>query len=1293
MSDRDLLEELKKEIRREPYAVEFDNLDNLIGLFLNGCNLTTLPEIVGKMEHLTVLCLGVITSNDQGELGHHNKRLGRYDGTTLRSNFLKTIPHFLGELKNLRFLDISYNFITEIPQHLAQLQNLQSLDLSSNQLTEIPQHLAQLQNLQSLDLSYNQLTEIPQHLAQLQNLQSLDLNSNQLTEIPQHLAQLQNLQSLYLSSNQLTEIPQHLAQLQNLQSLDLRYNQLTEIPQHLAQLQNLQSLDLSYNELTEIPQYLAQLQNLQSLDLRNTRLTEIPQHLAQLQNLQSLDLSDNQLTEIPQHLAQLQNLQSLDLRYNQLTEIPQHLAQLQNLQSLDLRYNQLTEIPQHLAQLQNLQSLYLSYNQLTEIPQHLAQLQNLQSLYLSYNQLTEIPQHLAQLQNLQSLDLNSNQLTEIPQHLAQLQNLQSLYLSSNQLTEIPQHLAQLQNLQSLYLSYNQLTEIPQHLAQLQNLQSLDLSYNELTEIPQYLAQLQNLQSLDLRNTRLTEIPQHLAQLQNLQSLDLRYNQLTEIPQHLAQLQNLQSLDLSDNQLTEIPQHLAQLQNLQSLDLSDNQLTEIPQHLAQLQNLQSLDLRYNQLTEIPQHLAQLQNLQSLDLSYNQLTEIPQHLAQLQNLQSLYLNSNQLTEIPQHLAQLQNLQSLYLRYNLLTEIPQHLAQLQNLQSLDLRYNLLTEIPQHLAQLQNLQSLYLNDNPISEQLIESFGRSGFSGRNSLLTFFETLFRREAATPINELKLLLIGQGEVGKTSVVKRIIHDDFDPEECKTEGINIEQWPLPGSAQDGDDEVKLNVWDFGGQEIMHATHQFFLTRRAIYLLVVNARKEEDLRTHRYWLETVQSFGGDAPIIIVINKIDQHDFRLNEQALLEINPNIVEFVRFSCKTGQGREKLIEAINRVVNEKLEEARQPFPEKWINIKSYLEELKHAGADFIPFDDYLSRCAAEELNEQQAKQLIEFMHRLGVVISYHEDDRLMDTSIINPEWITTGVYTILNAQEMAESEGVLLRNNIGKLLDAKRYPSSRRRFIIEMMKKFELCYEFEEGDRFLIPDLFSKKEPAFGWDSSSALRFHYRYSFLPNSIISRFIVRQHSRIDRDLKWRNGVVLKDEENRAVIRSKQHENLLEIEIVGEKSRQFLEKIRFALHPLHESFKGMEVRAEVPIKDSKQAVDYKMLLEMEKAGAPTHWVPDIGPVDVLELLNGVSTPESRQFENDMSRMEWLELFGSHFNEQELRGVLFDLNIDFQDIPGESRIDRMRELVRLMERQGIHGNVLRHPEIQQRLKVWRKR
>ena len=95
----------------------------------------------------------------------------------------------------------------------------------------------------------------------------------------------------------------------------------------------------------------------------------------------------------------------------------------------------------------------------------------------------------------------------------------------------------------------------------------------------------------------------------------------------------------------------------------------------------------------------------------------------------------------------------------------------------------------------------------------------------------------PLNEVKLVLVGEGNVGKTSLVNRLLYDTFDPNSGMTEGIAIHRWKVTDQQESAaGSKIRVNVWDFGGQEIMHATHQFFLTKRALYVLVLDSRYSE-------------------------------------------------------------------------------------------------------------------------------------------------------------------------------------------------------------------------------------------------------------------------------------------------------------------------------------------------------------------------------------------------------------------------------------------------------------------------
>ncbi len=531
------------------------------------------------------------------------------------------------------------------------------------------------------------------------------------------------------------------------------------------------------------------------------------------------------------------------------------------------------------------------------------------------------------------------------------------------------------------------TSVGYQLNDQQQVIGLGLYQCNLSELPAEIVQLQNLQELYLRSNNLSELPAEIGQLQNLQELYLDSNNLSELPAEIVQLQNLQELDLRSNKLSELPAEIGQLQNLQYLNLRSNKLSELPAEIGQLQNLESLNLESNNLSELPAEIDQLQNLQYLNLSSNNLSELPAEIVQLENLESLNLESNNLSELPAEIGQLENLESLNLESNNLSELPAEIGQLQNLQELDLDSNNLSELPAGIGQIQDSCQLYISNNPLKTPPLEIAKK----GIPAIRDYFQSLEKEEEQFPLNEAKVLLVGQGGVGKTSLVNRLIHDIFHDDETKTDGINIDNWPITINKE----KIRLNVWDFGGQEIMHATHQFFLTKRSLYLLVLDARQGENESRAEYWLKLIQSIGGDSPIIVVINKIDEHGLEVNQRFLQEKYPTIKGFVKVSCKQDKGFKELKTKINHCVD-KLPHVHDILPKSWFDIKNTLEDLEK---DFIPYTDYQSLCEKHDVTEvSKQKTLIGFLHDLGIVLNFQSDKRLQDTNVLNPEWVTTGVY-------------------------------------------------------------------------------------------------------------------------------------------------------------------------------------------------------------------------------------------------------------------------------------------------------
>jgi internalin A len=216
------------------------------------------------------------------------------------------------------------------------------------------------------------------------------------------------------------------------------------------------------------------------------------------------------------------------------------------------------------------------------------------------------------------------------------------------------------------------------------------------------------------------------------------------------------------------------------------------------------------------------------------------------------------------------------------------------------------------------------------------------------------------------------------------------------------------------------------------------------------------------------------------------------------------------------------------------------------------------------------------------------------------------------VYKILNSHTLFQNKGVLTVSMLDEILNLPEYPHDKRLFIVDMMRKFELCYDID-SETFLVPDLLPKDEPFTGqWDD--ALAFQYHYGVLPSSIISRFIVRMNPFLYKTV-WRSGMILKNGGNTALVKADSEDRKIYIWVNGDQNtrRDFLSAIRTEFSALHKTIAKIEAIEKVPLPSHPQVapIDYEFLLRLERDNRPSFPVQagnDIIDVDVKELLDGV-------------------------------------------------------------------------------------
>jgi internalin A len=786
----------------------------------------------------------------------------------------------------------------------------------------------------------------------------------------------------------------------------------------------------------------------------------------------------------------------------------------------------------------------------------------------------------------EELDLSGMGLTELPPEIGQLGQLKRLILGrwdkgkwerfGNQLTTLPPELWKLQQLEKLSLSHNQINLIPAAISQLTNLQCLDLRDNQLSVIPGEISQLTNLQRLDLRFNQLSSIPELLERLTNLQYLYLSYNQISIIPDVIAKLTSLQALKLTDNQIIVIPDAIAKLVNLQYLSLSNNQISLIPDAIAQLVNLQTLYLGRNQISAIPESIAQLVNLQTLHLSRNQISAIPESIAQLVNLQVLALWGNQISVIPESIAQLVNLLTLGLDDNQISVIPAAIGQLHNLQGLGLSWNQISIIPDAILRLSKLEGFDLCFNPIgipSELLSSSEDRKLPEAKLILDYYFTTRDPNQTQT-LYESKLLLVGEGGAGKTSLANKILDPDYElkptTEDISTEGIDILDWEFIGT---NGQPYRIHIWDFGGQEIYHQTHQFFLTERACYLLVADDRRENT--DHYFWLQSIQLLGKNSPVHLIQNEKGDRTCNLNPNQLRGEFPNLRDTHRTNLNNNRGLSELQTALQQEL-ERLIPQGIPFPNKWLAVRYSLE---NDGRDYIDYAQYEDICRRHIItNRDEMLSLSRFLHDLGIVLHFQTDQILKHRLILKPNWGTTVVYKILDNDTVKTNLGQFSDTDLDNIWADPQYADMRHE-LLQLMKEFKVCYEIpRRPGQYIAPHLLSSDTPKYLPLTDNPLILRYKYkTFMPKGILTRFIVEMHRDIENASDpasaavWKTGVVLSKGPTRAEIIEHYNQREIHIRVVGSRPRDFLTIINQKFEEIHEGFYGETIFEENPPYDT--------------------------------------------------------------------------------------------------------------------------
>lgn len=786
--------------------------------------------------------------------------------------------------------------------------------------------------------------------------------------------------------------------------------------------------------------------------------------------------------------------------------------------------------------------------------------------------------------------------------LKYLTTLMHLDLSGNQITDISP-LQGLHDLTSLVLFSNQISDLSP-LQELIGLIELNLSQNHIIDLSM-IKGLNRLKSLSLWNIQITDISA-LQGLHSLTELNLSQNQISDLSP-LKELHGLTLLRLSRNEISNLLP-LKRLTYLTELDLSQNQISNLSP-LKDLDTLTSLKLSENKISDLSP-LKRLIGLTSIDLSGNIISDLSP-LKELNQLVKLDLGDNQIANISP-LKGLQRLKSLGLASNQITDLSPLKTFLENglklsLKEINLKYN----------------TISINLNPITVPSIEILKKKNAK----VLMYLEQydLELQKGTRPINEAKMIIIGEPESGKTTLMNYLQGKPFTVPST-TQGFTIEQWTI----KENNTDYRINIWDFGGQDIQSTVHQFFLTQDTLYLMVLNARKDE---LPDKYIEQIKSYAPDSPIIIVVNRIEENpSYEMGVKRLQETHKDkdgisLIKGV-FKVSLLKGHKDLdpsyfsiLEEMKQAIQKTLLEMphiHRSVPITYLAVKEYLESAFFADKPYISHDTYEQICREKGLNIESNDDLLGYLNNLGTV-RYFDDLSLRNLQILNPEWLSDGVYRILVDGRTKQLRGIITERDFDTILQKTEenqfeYPKKHYNYLIQMIRKFDMGHYDEETKRIFIPR-------AFGLDyiqnfnstlyKNEAIHFFFRYeSFIPSTIMPAFISRMFGLVKDQLYSQNGVVLEQNGQFALVEQTTIKNRIDIWVSGDKSKgeyfEFFLEIRKVFREFHEKRPGLVVDEMIGLgKNSDVSVKYKQLIANKINNVSTYIGEDGTPYNIDELL----------------------------------------------------------------------------------------
>jgi internalin A len=925
-------------------------------------------------------------------------------------------------------------------------------------------------------------------------------------------------------------------------TLDLGNLGLKEVPREVFELAHLTVLNLGHGWRTASGDYFLSRQRGSSNAIHDISLT--PDWLP---NLRCLGIRNQPISDLA-FLRGTPHLTSLDCCASRVSDL-EPLRFSAQLEMLDCAVTSVADLSP-LRSTQSLRVLRCGHTHIADvgtIGNH-GSLRLLNCQYTRLLNLSSMPGFSA----LEHLECGGNAITDLAP-LAGLSSLRLLDVAGTSIEDLAP-LQALTGLDTLVCSSTAIATLTP-LGGLRALRSLNCSSTAVGDLS-VLSTLSALQSLSCQATRIADLSPFEG-LRGLRALDFAHTSINDLSR-LRGLEVLEELNCSDTDVIDLSP-LALLSGLRRLRLAATQVDSLAP-IATLTELRSLDCSSTRVTDLAP-LASMKSLASLDCSSTQITDIAP-LRGLSSLESLACSNTSISDFGP-LEALKRLRSLTCSSTLVADLTP-LRSLPALSSVDcsdtpvrdvtplvtlpgplrlaLNHCNLADLPRGLVLGETVHALYLANASVLGVPTELLSEGEF---DSCIRRLQDHFRDLDAgvEVVSEAKVVVVGNGRVGKTQISRRLRGLDFDTRIASTHGITV----TPADWKAAANVDALNIWDFGGQDIYHGTHTLFMKTRAVFVIVwhpdFEARSEE---THEgltfrnyplsYWLEYVRTLAhGDCPVVVVQTRCERPE---DEVRRLPVDD---EFLRFrslkqcwySAKTNRGRGALDDALGDAIASlrdregvstigagRMRVLKQLETWRTEDQERALEDRLHRTLTQIEF-----RALCDEAGGVSSPDsLLDYLHNVGVV--FYRPTLFADRIILDQSWALAAVYAVFEREKSFRQilgQGGHFTRGFLELLVWGDYSANQQLLFLSLMQSCGIAFVHRKADErlglepeYVAPDLLPDREAVAAqmvgrWsDDEESWQLEYTYPFLHQGLVRGLICDAGQRAnDAGVYWKYG----------------------------------------------------------------------------------------------------------------------------------------------------------------------------------------